>query len=104
MFAQVEVDLGRSERVVVVPQTAVSYNPYGDSVWVVSGEAAGRSAERRSITLGRRRGDLVEVVDGVDVGEEVATSGLLKLRNGAPIAVNNDVQPGAEAAPQPPNS
>jgi membrane fusion protein (multidrug efflux system) len=100
MFVQVEVELGASEEVTVVPQTSVSYNPYGDSVWVL----VGGSVERRLVQLGRRRGDLVQVVSGVEPGDEIATSGLLKLRNGAQIEVNNDIQPGAESAPRPPNS
>jgi membrane fusion protein (multidrug efflux system) len=106
MFAQVLVELGASEEVVVVPQTAVSYNPYGDSVWVIvpAEREARPTVERRLVTLGRRRGDLVQVSAGLAVGEEVATSGLLKLRNGASIQIDNSIQPGAESTPQPPNS
>ena len=105
MFAQVEVDLGQAESTVVVPQTAVSFNPYGDSVWVVSAAADGsRTAERRVVRTGRRRGDLVQITQGLAAGEEIATSGLLKLRNGLPVNINNDVQPGAERSPRPPNS
>jgi membrane fusion protein (multidrug efflux system) len=104
MFAQVRVDLGGSEEVTVVPQTSVSYNAYGDSVWVLLADASPQSVERRLVQLGRRHGDLVQVVGGVEPGDEVVTSGLLKLRNGVPVEVNNDVQPGAEKAPRPPNS
>jgi membrane fusion protein, multidrug efflux system len=103
MFAQVEIKVGSSEEVTVVPQTSVSYNPYGDSVWVlVDGEQ--RSVERRLVQLGRRRGDLVQVSGGVEPGDEVATSGLLKLRKDVPVEVNNEIQPGAESSPHPPNS
>jgi membrane fusion protein, multidrug efflux system len=102
MFAQVEIKIGSNEEVIVVPQTSVSYNPYGDSVWVlVDGEK--RSVERRLVQLGRRRGDLVQV-SGVEPGDEVATSGLLKLRKDVPVEVNNEIQPGAEQSPRPPNS
>ena len=111
MFAQVEVDLGADEDVIVVPQTSISYNPYGDSVWVIvtatgegTGGGQGLTVERRVVKLGRRRGDLVQVVSGVAVGDEIATSGLLKLRNGVGVIVNNDIQPGAESEPRPPNS
>jgi len=104
MFAQVRVDLGASEEVTVVPQTSVSFNPYGDSVWVLVEGSSPRSVERRLVQLGKRRGDLVQVTGGVEAGDEIATSGLLKLRNGVPIEVNNDIQPGAESAPKPPNS
>jgi membrane fusion protein (multidrug efflux system) len=110
MFVQVAVQLGAAEDVVVVPQTSISYNPYGDSVWVVvnapepSGGAAVLGIERRLVKLGRRRGDLVQVLHGVEAGEQVATSGLLKLRNGASVVVNNEVQPAADTMPRPPNS
>lgn len=105
MFVQVEVVLGRDEQVVVVPQTAISFNPYGDSVWVLApAPDGGLAAERRVVTTGRRRGDLVQIVDGLVPGEAVATSGLLKLRNGVPVNVNNTVQPSAEPTPVPPNS
>jgi membrane fusion protein (multidrug efflux system) len=104
MFAQVQIQLGATEEVTVVPQTAVSFNPYGDSVWAVVAGEQGLSVERKLVQLGRRRGDLVQVVGGIAPGDEVATSGLLKLRNGAPVEVNNDIQPGAETAPRPPNS
>ena len=103
MFAQVEVNLGRSESVIVVPQTAVSFNSYGDSVWVITGSDGDRTAERRVVKTGERRGDLVAVT-GLAAGEEVASSGLLKLRNGVPVNINNDIQPSAESLPQPPNS
>lgn len=105
MFVQVEVELGRDEPVVVVPQTAVSFNPYGDSVWVLGASADGAlTAERRVVTTGRRRGDLVQIVDGLAPGEQIAVSGLLKLRSGLPVRINNDIQPSAETAPAPPNS
>jgi membrane fusion protein (multidrug efflux system) len=104
MFARIEIDLGRDEDVIAVPQTAISFNPYGDSVWVIgSGKDGKRTAERRIVKTGRRRGDLVQVVAGLKAGEQVATSGLLKLRNGVPVDVDNQVQPPAQAAPEPPN-
>jgi membrane fusion protein (multidrug efflux system) len=106
MFARVEIALGNPEDVIVVPQTAVSFNPYGDSVWIITeaAEGGGLTAQRRVVRTGRRQGDLVAIADGVDVGEQVATSGLLKLRNGSTVIINNDVQPSAELAPTPPNS
>lgn len=104
MFVRVEIVLGREESVTVVPQTAVSFNPYGDSVWVLAAaDGGGLVAERRVVRTGRRRGDLVQITDGLAPDEEVATSGLLKLRNGVPVNVNNGVQPSAETAPEPPN-
>ena len=105
MFAQVEVDLGTTEPVIVVPQTALSFNPYGDSVWVITdADGDAFAAERRLVEIGRRRGDLVQIASGLTVGERIATSGLLKLRNGSTVNINNEVQPSAESAPKPPNS
>lgn len=105
MFAQVEVDLGQSDDRIVVPQTAVSFNPYGDSVWILDErDGGGLTAERRVVQTGRRRGDLVEIEAGLDAGTEIATSGLLKLRNGIPVMVNNDTRPSALESPTPPNN
>lgn len=104
MFAELRIDLGRSQDVVAVPQTAISFNPYGDSVWVIGQSEHGqRTAERRVVKTGRRRGDLVQIVEGLKAGEQIATSGLLKLRNGVPVKINNDIQPSAETAPKPPD-
>lgn len=105
MFAQVEVDLGQHDDLVVVPQTAVSFNPYGDSVWILGErEGGGLTGERRVVQTGRRRGDLVEIVTGLEAETEVATSGLLKLRNGIPVLINNATQPSALESPTPPNN
>jgi membrane fusion protein (multidrug efflux system) len=106
MFARIEISLGVDESVIVVPQTAVSYNPYGDSVWIIAAAAEGGGwvAQRRVVTTGRRQGDLVAVTEGLAVGEQVATSGLLKLRNDLPVLINNGVQPAADREPTPPNS
>ncbi|HBU64631.1 MAG TPA: efflux transporter periplasmic adaptor subunit, partial [Alcanivorax sp.] len=59
---------------------------------------------KRFVKLGRRRGDLVAVIEGLKPGEVVATSGLLKLRNDAAVTIENDVQPSADATPTPGNS
>jgi membrane fusion protein, multidrug efflux system len=117
-FARVSFALGGASEVVVIPQTAVSFNPYGNSVYVISevDRAPGETdmqgnaltgkklvARQRFVTTGATRGDLVAVTDGLKPGETVATSGLLKLRNDAEVTVNNTVQPTAEDAPRPEN-
>ncbi|GAA4859121.1 efflux RND transporter periplasmic adaptor subunit [Luteimonas vadosa] len=114
-FAQVRFDLGGERKVVVVPQTAVSFNPYGNAVYVISrvkrrdGETDMQGqpltgdklvVKQRFVTTGATRGDLVVVTDGLAPGEEVVTSGLLKLRNDAEVTINNTVQPGAQARPK----
>mgnify|MGYP000465741369 CR=1 FL=1 len=125
-FARIEISLPGEESFIVVPQTAVSYNPYGNSVYVITPAAAATTGTpaskpaadaahagnapqalqvtRRLIRTGVARGDYVAVTEGLKEGESVATSGLLKLRNGAPVIINNTLSPGAEIAPAPPES
>lgn len=107
MFAHVTVEYGEPVDVVVVPQTAVSFNPYGNSVYVIQGEGDGRNenseltVERRLIRTGERRGDLVAITEGLEPGERVATSGLLKLQNGSRVTINNEIQPSMDLDPEP---
>ena len=118
-FAKVRFNVGDARQVVVVPQTAVSFNPYGNSVYVITEEPrkegevdmmgkplTGKKlvVTQRFIKTGATRGDLVAVTEGLKPGERVVTSGLLKLRNGAEVTINNAVQPTSEAAPTPGNS
>ncbi|MBB3063016.1 efflux RND transporter periplasmic adaptor subunit [Microbulbifer rhizosphaerae] len=106
MFAEVSVELPTQRRLVVVPRTALSFAPYGDAVFVLqrSKEGDGLVAQKRVVKTGEERGDLVEIVQGLREGEQVATSGLLKLRNGSPVNIDNANKPPAEANPQPENS
>ena len=114
-FAHVGFDLGGEREVVVIPQTAVSFNPYGNAVFVISktkraeGEKdmQGKPAtgdklivKQRFVKTGATRGDLVAVTEGLKPGEQVVTSGLLKLRNDAEVTINNKVQPAADARPR----
>ena len=109
MFVQTEVALGPSQPVVALPASAISYAPYGDSVFVVA-EMKGedgkpyRGVRQQFVKLGPARGDQVAVLSGVKPGDEVVTSGVFKLRNGAAVQINNTVQPGNNPAPKPENS
>jgi membrane fusion protein, multidrug efflux system len=106
MFVKTELVLGASRPVISIPASAISYAPYGDSVFVV-GDLQGPKGERyrgvkqQFVKLGAARGDQVAVASGLDAGQEVVTSGAFKLRNGAAVHVNNDVQPGNDPAPRP---
>lgn len=108
MFANVDVLLPEVD-VIAIPATAISYAPYGDSVFVVrdgktpDGKPA-KIAEQRFVRTGQRRGDFVAIVSGVNEGEEVVSSGTFKVRTGFPVNVNNSVQPPIEANPNPPNN
>ena len=109
MFVQAEVILGAASTVVTLPASAISYAPYGDSVFVVtelkdqSGKSY-RGVRQQVVKLGGTRGDQVAVVSGVKSGDEVVTSGVFKLRNGAAVLVNNKVRPANSRTPKPENS
>ncbi|MDX1804101.1 MAG: efflux RND transporter periplasmic adaptor subunit [Alcanivorax sp.] len=105
MFANVDIQLPQSEQVVVIPRTAVSFAPYGNAVFVITdGKDGQKIAKKTFIKLGHNRGDLVAVTNGLKSGDEVATSGLLKLRNNGAVKIENDVKPQADANPNPANS
>jgi membrane fusion protein (multidrug efflux system) len=105
MFVQTQVMLGAEQRVIALPASAINYAPYGDSVFIVGdmkndqGQSY-RGVKQQVVKLGSSRGDQVAVLSGLKPGEEVVTSGVFKLRNGAPIQVNNAVQPGNSKAPK----
>ena len=106
MFVQVEVPLGPTRTVVALPASAISYAPYGNSVFIVSdlkGEdgKSYRGVRQQFVTPGPARGDQVAVLAGITPGDEVVTSGVFKLRNGAAVLVNNTIQPGNDPAPRP---
>jgi membrane fusion protein (multidrug efflux system) len=109
MFARAEVVLPVAESTVVLPATAIAYAPYGNSIYVVEklSDAKGREylgATQRFVKLGPTRGDQIAVLEGVRAGEEVATAGVFKLRNGAPVQVNNKSLPSNSPTPEPPNT
>jgi membrane fusion protein (multidrug efflux system) len=106
MFVQVEVALGPARAVVSLPASAISYAPYGDSVFVVTdlkdphGQPY-RGVRQQFVKVEGSRGDQVGIVSGVKPGDEVVTSGAFKLRNAAAVFVNNKVRPGNNPAPNP---
>jgi membrane fusion protein, multidrug efflux system len=109
MFVQTEVILSASRSIVALPASAISYAPYGDSVFIVTDlkDPQGktyRGVRQQFVKLGGARGDQIAVVSGVNPGDEVVTSGVFKLRNGAAVIVNNKVRPGNNPAPKPENS
>jgi membrane fusion protein (multidrug efflux system) len=109
MFVQTEVVVGAASAVISLPASAISYAPYGDSVFVVSdlkdqGGRSYRGVRQQFVKLGPARGDQIAVVSGVKAGDEVVTSGVFKLRNGAAVHINNNVRPGNNPAPKPENS
>jgi membrane fusion protein (multidrug efflux system) len=109
MFVQVQVVLGPAEPIVAVPASAISFAPYGDSVFIVeqitgpNGQSY-RGVRQQFVKLGPGRGDQVAILSGVEAGAEIVSSGVFKLRNGAAVVVNNEVQPSNSTAPRPEDS
>lgn len=109
MYVQVLASRGTAQSVISLPASAVSYAPYGNSVFVVS-QLKGPNGKpyagvsQRFVKLGAGRGDQISIVSGLKPGEEVVTSGVFKLRNGAAVFVNNTVRPSNDPAPKPEDS
>jgi len=104
MFAVVQLAMDAPRQALTIPLTAVSFNPYGDYVYVLGAPANGsdaRVATMRIVKLGEREGDQVVVLDGVKAGETVVTAGQIKLRSGSTVQVNNQVQPESQRHPHP---
>ena len=109
MFVQVAVALGASRPVITLPASAISYAPYGDSVFIITdlkdkNGATYRGVRQQFVKVEGSKGDQVAIVSGVKAGDEVVSSGVFKLRNGAAVQVNNKVQPGNNPAPKPEDS
>jgi membrane fusion protein (multidrug efflux system) len=109
MFVEAQLARGINTPVITLPVSAISYAPFGDSVFIVedvkgpNGKSY-RGVRQQFVKLGGSRGDQVGVVTGVKPGEEVVTSGVFKLRPGAAVTVNNTIQPGNNPAPKPEDS
>jgi len=110
MFAAVEITAGAPEQYLTLPQTAISYNPYGETIYLVKQkgkDAKGQPiliAEQHFITVGQTRGDQVSILSGLKQGDQVITAGQLKLKNSSPIMINNTVLPSNNPKSDPPNS
>jgi membrane fusion protein (multidrug efflux system) len=109
MYVQVELPMGQPRQVVPLPASAINYAPYGDSVFVVSEmkDAKGntyRGVRQQVVKVEGSRGDQVAIISGINPGDEVVSSGVFRLRNGAPVQVNNAVKPSNSASPKPEDS
>jgi membrane fusion protein, multidrug efflux system len=107
MYATVGITIGEPQRHITLPQTAVTYSPYGDSVYIVDDkgpDAAGKPqlvARQTFVTIGPTRGDQVAILAGVNEGDTVVVAGQIKLHNGSTVLINNSILPTADAAPVP---
>jgi membrane fusion protein (multidrug efflux system) len=108
MFATVTIAVGAPARLVTLPQTTITYNPYGDTVYVLhhgqdhDGKPA-LIANQTFVQLGDTRGDQVAILKGLSPGDLVVTAGQLKLHNGSTVIVDNAVPVPDDANPNPPN-
>ncbi|MET0343801.1 MAG: efflux RND transporter periplasmic adaptor subunit [Polyangiales bacterium] len=115
MFVDVAVVLPSSGKVVAVPATAIVHASYGDSLFVIEEpkERKGpektpaglpiKQARQQFVKVGEARGDFVAVLEGVKPGQQIVTAGAFKLRNNAPIAINDRVKIDPKVAPNPEN-
>ncbi len=107
MYATVDIATGSPKNYLTLPQTAITYNPYGDTVYVIDSKGSGADgkpqliARQTFVTTGPTRGDQVAVLKGVEDGDTVVTAGQIKLHNGTVVLIDNTVSPTADAAPVP---
>jgi membrane fusion protein (multidrug efflux system) len=107
MFAKVDVTLPETKKTIVIPGSAVSYAPYGDSVFVIEKQKDPKSGQeamvlrQQFVRVGEARGDFVSITQGLKAGEMVVGTGVFKLRNGMAVTINNDLAPKPELNPKP---
>ena len=107
MFAKAEVTLPEKHKALVVPGSAISYAPFGDSVFVIEkkkDEKTGKESQvirQQFVRVGEARGDLVAITQGLKAGETVVSTGVFKLRNGMTVTINNDLAPNPQVNPNP---
>jgi membrane fusion protein (multidrug efflux system) len=110
IFTKVDVMLPEKQRAIVIPGTAVSYAPYGDSVYVIEKKKdpkTGKESQtirQQFVRIGETRGDFVSVTTGLKAGETVVGTGVFKLRNGMAVTINNDLAPKPQLSPTPADS
>ncbi len=110
MFATLDIDTGAKQRLITLPQTAIAYNPYGDTVYVVVDKGGKNAmgqpnliAQQTFVTTGATRGDQVAVLNGIKAGDVIVSAGQIKLHNDIPVLINNSVQPLNDPHPKVPN-
>jgi membrane fusion protein, multidrug efflux system len=110
MFAKAEVTLPEKHKTLIVPGSAISYAPFGDSVFVIDkkkDEKTGKESQvirQQFVRVGEARGDFVAITQGLKSGEMVVSTGVFKLRNGMAVTINNDLAPKPQVNPNPVDS
>ena len=110
LFVNVSITLSEDDDVLTIPATAIVYAPYGNSIFKIdrqvnkeTGETA-TTAKQSFIRIGRRKGDFVSVLEGLNEEDEVVSAGAFKLRNDARVSIQNELAPSPKLAPVPNNS
>jgi membrane fusion protein (multidrug efflux system) len=108
MYATVDISTGGPQKYITLPQTVITYNPYGDTVYIVDEKGTDSNgkpqltARQTFVTTGPTRGDQVAVVKGVNEGDTIVTAGQIKLHNGSTVLIDNSISPTADATPNVP--
>jgi len=107
MYGTVEIDVGARQHYITLPQTAITFSSYGDTVYVIENKGKAPDgkpqlfAHQSFVTTGATRGDQIAVLTGIKQGDTVVTAGQIKLHNGSPVIINNTVQPENNPNPKP---
>lgn len=94
MFAQVSIVSDQVSQVLTLPDTAITYNPYGNSVYLVVQDENGLTVQSRQVETGQVREGRVEITSGLNAGDRVVSAGQVKLRNGVPVTIDSKAAPG----------
>ncbi len=107
MFVKVRINIGKPINYLTIPQSSISFNAYGATVFIAretkqqNKKTPALAAQQVFIKTGAKRGDQIAVLDGVNEGDMVVTSGQLKLKNDTPLRIDNQVVPANDPAPKP---
>ena len=105
MYATAEIETGAALSYLTLPQTAVTFNPYGNTVYrveeIVEDGEARLVATQTFVTTGATRGDQIAILTGIEAGDEIVSGGQFKLQNGMTVEINNEVQPSNDPDPRP---
>ncbi|MBS0359584.1 MAG: efflux RND transporter periplasmic adaptor subunit [Proteobacteria bacterium] len=105
LYGVVEVRTGEPQQYLTLPLTALSFNPYGDIVFIVKEDGKDKKGKpllkvtQTFVKTGETRGDQISILEGLKEGDMVVTSGQMKLRNGSTVIINNTVAPLNNPAP-----
>jgi membrane fusion protein (multidrug efflux system) len=95
MFAEVATLLPAREGVLTLPRNAITFAPYGSSVFLIEDKDGVPQVQRRPVTTGAAQGGRVEIATGLAAGDLVVVAGQVKLRNGQAIKIDDSVVPSA---------